>query len=39
VPKSSVSVVKGQRSRDKVVRVEGVDADELRSVLGLSPDG
>ena len=33
VPQSRVSVVRGQTARDKVVRVEGVDADALRSAL------
>jgi len=35
VPKGSVSVVAGTRSRDKVVRVDGVDLRRLRSTLGL----
>jgi uncharacterized protein len=39
VPKSSVSVVRGQTSRDKVVRVEGVGAQALRSALGLPGRG
>jgi uncharacterized protein (TIGR00251 family) len=39
VPKSSVSVVKGHTSRDKVVRVEGIDGAALRAALGLKPDG
>jgi uncharacterized protein len=33
VPKSRVEVVRGHTSRDKVVRVEGVDADALRAQL------
>jgi uncharacterized protein len=33
VPPSRVSVVRGERSRDKVVRVEGIDSGELRRVL------
>jgi uncharacterized protein (TIGR00251 family) len=35
VPKSSVSVVRGHASRDKIVRVEGVDGTQLRQALGL----
>ena len=35
VPKSSVHVVAGARSRDKVVTVDGVDLPRLRSALGL----
>ena len=33
VPRSRVQVVRGAASRDKVVRVEGVDAGALRSAL------
>jgi uncharacterized protein (TIGR00251 family) len=33
IPPSRVSVVRGQTSRDKVVRVEGVAQDELRAAL------
>jgi uncharacterized protein (TIGR00251 family) len=33
VAPSRVSVVRGERSRDKVVRVEGLDADSLRAAL------
>ena len=36
VPKSAVSVVRGQSSRDKLVRVEGLDDDELRAKLSCS---
>jgi len=35
VPGSRVTVVKGATSRDKVVRVEGVDGAALRAALGL----
>lgn len=35
VPKSSVEVVRGHTSRDKVVRVEGVEPAALRAALGL----
>jgi uncharacterized protein (TIGR00251 family) len=34
VPKSRVSVVRGAGSRDKVVRVEGVEAEALRGLGG-----
>jgi uncharacterized protein (TIGR00251 family) len=33
IPPSRVRVVRGQTSRDKVVRVEGVAQDELRAAL------
>lgn len=33
VPPSRVAVVRGQTSRDKVVRVDGVDAHEVRAAL------
>jgi uncharacterized protein len=36
VPPSRVSVVRGQRGRQKVVRVEGVDAAALRERVGAS---
>jgi hypothetical protein len=35
VPRSRVSVVRGLTSRDKVVRVEGVEPQMLRAALGL----
>jgi uncharacterized protein (TIGR00251 family) len=35
VPRSRVEIVRGQTSRDKVVRVEGVTAQELRGALGV----
>lgn len=38
VPPSRVSVVRGEKSRDKLVRVEGLDETALRKVLGSSPD-
>ena len=37
VPRSRVSIVRGAAARDKVVRVEGVDAGALRSALELAP--
>ncbi len=39
VPRSRVSVVKGQTSRDKVVRVEGLTDGELRAAFGLADAG
>lgn len=33
VAPSKVNVVRGEKSRDKIVRVEGVDADALREAL------
>ena len=36
VPKSSVHVVGGARSRDKLVRVDGVPPGALRRALGLA---
>jgi uncharacterized protein (TIGR00251 family) len=33
VPRSRVSVVRGTTSRDKLVRVEGADAEDLRAAL------
>jgi uncharacterized protein len=33
VPASRVSIVRGQGSRDKVVRVEGITADQLRALM------
>ena len=35
VPPSRVSVIRGQTARDKVVRVEGVTLDELRTALNV----
>lgn len=34
VAPSRVSVVRGEKSRDKLVRVEGVDQEALREALG-----
>jgi uncharacterized protein (TIGR00251 family) len=39
VPKSAVSVVRGHTSRDKLVRVDGVERAALRQALGLGPSG
>lgn len=39
VPKSSVTVVRGHTSRDKVVRVEDVEERELLGALGLGEPG
>jgi uncharacterized protein (TIGR00251 family) len=33
VPARRVSIVRGQTSRDKVIRVEGITADELRASM------
>ena len=35
VPKSSLRIVRGQRSRAKLVAVDGLDAAEVRRRLGL----
>ena len=35
VPKSSLRIVRGQRSREKVVAVDGLDAAEVRRRLEL----
>lgn len=35
VAKGRVSIVSGERSRDKVLRVQGLDAAELRRALGV----
>ena len=35
VPKSSLRIVRGQRSREKLVGVDGLDAAEARQRLGL----
>jgi uncharacterized protein (TIGR00251 family) len=36
VARGRVSVVRGERSRDKVVRVEGLGSAEVRAALGLA---
>jgi uncharacterized protein len=36
VPRSHVEIVRGASARDKVVRVEGIAANELRRALGLA---
>jgi uncharacterized protein len=33
VPKSAVQIVRGESSRDKVVRIDGLSADEARTAL------
>jgi len=38
VARGRVSVVRGERSREKVVRVEGIAADDLCRVLGFGPN-
>lgn len=37
VAPSKVSIVRGEKSRDKVVRVEGLDAEALEHALAGSP--
>ena len=37
IARGRVSVIRGERSRDKVMRIEGLALDELRRVLGLPP--
>jgi uncharacterized protein (TIGR00251 family) len=37
VPARRVSIVRGETSRDKVVRVEGLTADELRASMTSGP--
>jgi uncharacterized protein (TIGR00251 family) len=36
VRRSQVSIVRGERSRDKLVRVAGVDRTQLKTLLGVS---
>jgi uncharacterized protein (TIGR00251 family) len=38
VPRSSVSIASGEKSRRKVVRVRGLSADEIRKVFERSQD-
>jgi uncharacterized protein (TIGR00251 family) len=33
VPRSAVRIVRGESSRDKLVRIDGLSADEARTVL------
>ncbi len=35
VPRTRVTIVRGERSRDKVVRIEGMELADVRSALGL----
>ena len=37
VARGRVNVIRGERSREKVVQVEGVEPAELRRALGLIP--
>jgi len=39
VPPSAVSVVRGERGRDKVVRIAGIGPRELRARLGGGEEG
>jgi uncharacterized protein (TIGR00251 family) len=36
VRRSQVSIVQGERSRDKLVRIEGIDGVDLNDTLGLA---
>jgi uncharacterized protein (TIGR00251 family) len=36
VARGRVTVVRGERSRDKVVRVEGLGTDDVRAALGVA---
>jgi uncharacterized protein len=36
IARGRVSVIRGARSREKLLRVEGIGPHELRSMLGLS---
>lgn len=38
IARGRVTVIRGERSREKTVRVEGVTSDELRRALGLTAD-
>jgi uncharacterized protein (TIGR00251 family) len=35
VPRSSVTIASGQNSRNKVIRVAGLSADEIRNRIGM----
>jgi uncharacterized protein (TIGR00251 family) len=35
VPRTRVTIVRGERSRDKLVRIEGMELDDARAALGL----
>ena len=37
VPRSRLALVRGATSRDKLIEVEGLSEDELRTRLGLAP--
>jgi uncharacterized protein len=37
VAQSKVSVVRGERSREKLVRIEGIDTETLNETLGTIP--
>jgi uncharacterized protein (TIGR00251 family) len=36
IRRSHVSVMRGERSRDKLVRVQGIDPAELKAMLGVT---
>ena len=35
VPKSSLAIVRGSKSRDKVVRIDGLSTEQIKERLGL----
>ncbi len=37
VPRTRVSILHGERSREKVLRVQGISLADLRDALGLQP--
>jgi uncharacterized protein (TIGR00251 family) len=37
VPRSSVTIASGQKSRNKVIRVSGLSAEEVRERIGIQP--
>jgi hypothetical protein len=38
VPRSSVTIASGQRSRNKAIRVAGISVEEVRNRLGLTQE-
>ena len=39
VPKGSISLVRGEKSREKSLRIQGTGAERVRAILGLPPEG
>jgi uncharacterized protein (TIGR00251 family) len=39
VPRSSVTIASGHKSRRKVIRVSGLSAEEVRERIGIQPHG